>query len=256
MMGKQDNRQSAAGSSMKWLIDNAMAYFGHNDAPSGTAESRTEPDLILSGYAFEDRGEPRDSEAQGAAQWRQAGILYAGIDDYARLAQQEDDGTRQRLSAAIKAMMSHVGANGGSIVHLAGDAILAEFKDADSALHCAISVQLAARQWNADLAFERRVRFRIGVSFGDAISPLGGPCENASDLVARLERFACAGGICVSETASHALEANSSIRLVPMGRRYVPNLDEPVQAFWIEIDAREIVDPEHTGAVRISAMAS
>ena len=253
MFNAEEVPLSRIGGRMKWLFGNSM------NPPSrfGNAEMLAEagPDFIVSGYAFTD--DEQDGQAPAVAdESRQSGWFYADIADYARLSACDDDQIQQWLAEAIRTMMANVAANDGRIVHLAGDAVLAEFDSADGALHCAINVQLAARQWNAKLALERQVRFRIGVNFGAAASTEGDLRQDAANLARRLEKLASTGGICVSESVSRELESNPSINLVPMGKQYVKDIGEPVQVFWIEIDSHKIVDPDFTGAVKITALAS
>jgi class 3 adenylate cyclase len=152
--------------------------------------------------------------------------------------------------------MKHVTANKGCIAHLAGDAILAEFADADSALHCAINVQLAALQWNRSSDAEHQVLFRIGVNFGDVICDHGDIYGNAVNLAARLENLASSGGVCVSDSVMDKLEGNSAFKFVAMGNQYVKNISVPVRVFSIEIDSRRVVEPGYTNAVKVSAATS
>jgi len=144
----------------------------------------------------------------------------------------------------------------GRVAHFAGDAILAEFKDADSALHCAINVQLAARQWNANLPLNHQVRFRIGVNFGDVITDQGDIYGKAVNLAARLESLAITGGICISNFARANLTNQSPFTFFSMGKRYVKNISEPVQAFLIEIDAQQVIDVDPNSAVKVLADVS
>ncbi len=141
-------------------------------------------------------------------------------------------------------MEEYVTANNGRVVNTAGDAILAEFKNVDSALQCAVNVQLAARELNARLHVNQRVLFRIGVNFGNVIADNGDIFGNAVNLAARLEKLAIRGGICVSESVRSELKHNSVFNFVALGKQYVKNISKPVQAFWIEFDAQQVVDAE------------
>ena len=47
------------------------------------------------------------------------------------------------------------------IGRLPGDAILAEFKDADSMLQCAIDVQVALKQWNTSFHINQLVFIKL-----------------------------------------------------------------------------------------------
>ena len=190
--------QSQVGRPVKWLFGNTISWRSRNQKESPGPQSASEPDLILSGYAFTDEYAGAETESGQDAERRQSGLLYADIAGYARLAAQPDETAQQRLADAIKTMMSNVAANKGRVVHLSGDAVLAEFGNADSALHCAVKVQLAARQWNAILGFEQQVKFRIGISFGDALPVDGERQEVAAYLAARLETSGEAGEIHVT----------------------------------------------------------
>ncbi len=248
--------QSQVGRPVKWLFGNTISWRSRNQNGSPGPESASEPDLILSGYAFSDECAGAETNTARDVKRLQSGLLYADIAGYARLAAQPDETAQQRLADAIKTMMANVAANDGRVVHLSGDAVLAEFRNADSALHCAINVQLAARQWNAALGFEKQVKFRIGISFGDAMPAEGDRQAMGSYLSSRLEKLASSGGICVSESIGHELQTHPSFRFVPMGKQYVRDISEPVQAFWIEIDSQRIDDPENPGAVKVTALAS
>ena len=149
-------------------------------------------------------------------------------------------------------MEAYVTANNGRVVYTAGDAILVEFEDIDSALHCAVNVQLAAREMNAQLPVNQRVLFRIGVNFGEVIADYG----NAINLAARLEKLAKSGDICVSESVRSELEDNSAFNFDALGNQYVKNISEPVHTFWIEFDAQQIVDADFTSSLKVSVMAS
>ena len=239
------------GKIMKSLMQTVVSHLKQIMGLVPAASNEGSTDVIISGFSTSlGSSEPNELDR------RPVGILYADIVEYARLTEEDEEGTHLRQVESMEILKAHVVANNGRVAHLAGDAILAEFKDADSALHCAINAQLSARQWNANLALNRQVRFRIGVNFGDVISDHGDIFGKAVNLAARLESLACSGGICVSDAVRLKLEADSDFRFVAIGKQYVKNISEPVQAFWIEIDAQQIVDIDLTSAVKVSAMAS
>ncbi len=240
---------------MKTFLQNTISTIrqGTRFVAGSTAEDVT--GAVVSGYSLPS-GDDLPLKRPAGFEPKPVGILYADIADYARLTEQDEEGTHRRLVEAVRIMMAHVGAHQGRIAHLAGDAILAEFRDADSALHCAINVQLAARQWNADLDADCQVLFRIGVNFGDVIEDHGDIYGNVVDIASRLEKLASSGGICVSESAMEKLDDQFTFKFVAMGRRYVKKISEPVNAFWIEIDSQRVVDPGLSSAVKVSAAVS
>ena len=240
---------------MNSLIQNTVSFFENRIAARQLFATSNRCDVIVSGYSFLSNVNRHEPLPEGCDR-HHAGIFYADIANYAGLNEQDEEGTHHCLAESMKIMKAYIIASNGRVVHTAGDAILAEFKDVCGALHCAVNVQLAARELNARLHINQRVLFRIGVNFGDVIADNGEIYGNAVNLAARLEKLAHSGGICVSESVRSELEDNSAFNFVALGKQYVKNISEPVQAFWIELDAQQVVDAEFTGSVKVSAMAS
>lgn len=235
---------------MKALLQNVIYAIKRGFGFIADSHKEETAAALISGYSTS-----FDGDWDIPLERKPVGILYADIAEYSRLTEQDEEGTHYRVVEALKVMMSHIAANDGRIANIAGDAILAEFRDVDRALHCAINVQLAARQWNADLALEQQLRFRIGVNFGEVIADQGDIYGKAVNLAARLEGLACSGGICISEMVRAKLEDESAFRFVAMGKQYVKNINEPVQAFWIEIDTEKIAAADLASATGVSAVA-
>ncbi len=215
----------------------------------------TTPRVMVSSYSLEG-GADQAIYPQAGRGRKPVGILYADIADYTRLIEKDEESTHLRLAEAIKNLMTNIAANKGHLTHLAGDAVLAEFKDADSALHCAINAQRAAWQWNADMPMDQQVLFRIGVNFGDVISDRSDIYGNEENLTERLEKLALSAGICVSDSVRQELDDHPAFKFFDMGKRYVKNISEPVHAYWIVVDSQKVVEPDLTGAVKVSALAS
>ena len=75
---------------------------------------------------------------------------------------------------------------------------MAEFQSVVDAVRCAAEIQLAMAERDADLAEERRIRFRIGINLGDVIAEEHDIFGDGVNVAARLEGLAEPGGICVS----------------------------------------------------------
>lgn len=236
---------------MKYLTDRLFSFLKQGSGFLPRLNSKMVADQLISAYDFS-AGDDSPAELMR----KPVGILYADVAEYTRLTELDEEGTHQRLVECMGIVRAHVIANNGRISHFAGDAILVEFKDADSALHCAISIQLSARQWNHGLNPDHQIRFRIGVNFGEVISDQGDIFGKAVNLAARLENLAQTGGICVSQSARDNLRDNSKVSFFSLGKRYLKNLNEPVEAFWIEIDGEHLVNSISTGSVKVSGVAS
>jgi class 3 adenylate cyclase len=237
------------------FIQNAVSYFVEKAEALHATSTDGPHDGIVSGYSCPLTNNQQEL-CQAGCDRRQVGILYADIANYAGLTEQDEEGTHHRLVESMNIIKAHAAANNGRGAHTAGDAILVEFKDIDSALHCAVNVQLAAREMNARIPVDQRILFRIGVNFGDVIADDGDIYGNAVNLAARLEGLAKRGGICVSESVRSELEDNSPFKFVALGNQYVKDISEPVQVFWIEFDTEQVVDTDSTSSLKVSVMAS
>jgi len=165
----------------------------------------------------------------------QAGIFYADIVDYSRLTERDEEGTHVRLVECMRILKTHISENSGGTAHFAGDAVLAKFGNASSAVQCAINAQLELRSWNAQLPPAQNIQFRIGVNFGNVILDQGDIYGHAVNVAVRLESLANPGGICVSDSVRLNLEPRLVARLVSIGKQQVKNISKPVHAFSIEM---------------------
>ena len=210
---------------------------------------------IVSGYVSPQ--DETDRNLRSGDPYRgQVGILYADIGAPGPPAERLGDDTRGCLDQAINTLLANIADNDGRLVCIDGYAILAEFKDMDRALHCAINLQLAARECNSKPSFERQLLFRIGITSAAKVSCQEGFSDKSKRLAAYLEKLASAGGICISESARVELDDHPGIKIVGAGKQYVKNLCVPVEVFWIEIDTDQFISQDLTGAVKVTAAIS
>src|SRR3954447_23896191 len=94
---------------------------------------------------------------------RLAAILAADITGYSRLMGADEEGTLARLKALRRELVDpSVAEHHGRIVKTTGDGMLVEFQSVVDAMRCAISVQGAMVERNADVPEDSRIEFRIG----------------------------------------------------------------------------------------------
>lgn len=240
---------------MKSMIKNVISFFSRSNTNDSSLMNEGDTTVIVSGYISPDGDEAYQAALPCNLKRKQAGIFYADIADYNQLAEQGGERSHLGLVEYMGIMKAHIAVNNGTVAHFAGDAILAEFNDADSALHCAINVHLAVRQRNANFHLNQQVLSRIGVSFGDAIADKDDFHGNAANLAARLERLASSDGICVSESVIKELDDHTPFSFVAIGKQYVKNISRPVNVFWIEIDGRHYLESSFADVEKISAAA-
>src|SRR5919198_339806 len=100
-------------------------------------------------------------EAMPHSERRLSAILHADIAGFVRLVENDEDLTFAHLrSARDEIWKPAIEEAGGSLVHSAGDAMLAEFGSAAAAVQVAIDIQERMARFNEGLAEEQRLLFR------------------------------------------------------------------------------------------------
>jgi len=170
-------------------------------------------------------------ESQPSLERKLAAILYADVADYSRLTGLDEEGTHRSLSSCLDLMTVLIERYHGSVVHFAGDAILAEFGTASSALSCAATMQQELAVHGEGLADERKMQFRIGVNLGEVIVDRDDIYGDGVNVAARLQGLAEPGGICLSGAVFDAIGHQLPLDYSFLGERRVKNIDKPVRAY-------------------------
>ncbi len=172
-----------------------------------------------------------------------AAVLYADVADYSRLMQEDEQGTHDLLIRSLDFVAHCVRKDQGKIAHYAGDAVMADFRDASSALHCAVCIQQGIEQCNADLAPAKCIRFRIGINLGEIIHDRGDIYGNAVNVAARLEGLAIPGGICITDAVRVSVSNELELEYVPLGDLTVKNISEPIRAYHVAGSGLQAASP-------------
>ena len=127
-----------------------------------------------------------------------AAILCADIAGYARLMEDDEEGTVRTLRSWREQIGALVVEHRGHVADFTGDNFLASFPTAQTAVACAIEIQGLLRARNAGLRAERRMEFRIGAHLGDVRHEGERLFGDTLNIAARLQTLAEPGGICMS----------------------------------------------------------
>ncbi|MDA8109748.1 MAG: adenylate/guanylate cyclase domain-containing protein [Betaproteobacteria bacterium] len=100
---------------------------------------------------------------------RLAAILAADVTGYSLLMAADEHATIVALDAARAVFRTQIEANRGRVVDMAGDSVLAVFETAAGATTAALAIQRELEAAASNVPDDRRMRFRIGVHFGDVI---------------------------------------------------------------------------------------
>ena len=162
-----------------------------------------------------------------------AAILYADVAGYSRLTGQNEEQTHQLLNAALTILTDAITASGGSKVHEAGDAILAEFSSVTAAVDTAFEFQKSMVGWKPDLAENQRVRFRIGIHIGEVMRDRDDIYGDGVNIAARIEEIAQPGSLCVSSAVVEQLATGNRYNFDDLGYRHFKNIDRPVHVYQL-----------------------
>src|SRR6266446_1973452 len=160
-----------------------------------------------------------------------AAILAADVAGYSRLMGLDEEGTARALRdhrAAADPVVAH---HGGRIVKTTGDGVLIEFGSVVGAVQCAVGLQKLAAEYNAGVAGDRRMEWRIGVHLGDVLVEGDDILGDGVNIAARLEGIAEPGGICISEDAFRQVRGKVAAEFTDIGERNLKNITRPLRVY-------------------------
>jgi adenylate cyclase len=169
---------------------------------------------------------------------RLSAILAADVVGYSRLMGADEERTLERLKAHRRLLVDpKIKEHHGRIVKTTGDGMLVEFRSVVDAVRCAVEMQRAMVDRNADIADDKRITFRIGVNLGDVIADGGDIYGDGVNVAARLEALAEPGGICISATVWDHVRDKLPYSFEDLGEQSVKNIARPVRVYAMDAKA-------------------
>jgi class 3 adenylate cyclase len=217
--------------------DCGTALLAGNASTLSPASSANKPDIVIS--AEHTPPDVLDGERKTGT------ALFADIKGSTELIHELDpEGARAIIDPALKIMVDAVRRYDGYVVQSTGDGIFALFgaplaheDHPQRAVHAALWMQQALRQWAERLPEEHRpkpvLEARVGINSGEVVMrtvEAGGhveytPVGYVTNLAARLQTAAPAGGIAISEDTLRLVEGYFELRsLGPSPIKGVPQL--------------------------------
>ncbi len=166
-----------------------------------------------------------------------AAILVADVVGYTRLAGADED----RILARLRTLRSDlidptIAVHHGHIVKRTGDGSIVEFRSVVDAVNCAIEVQRAMAERNAEVAPDKRIEFRIGIHLGDVVEESDGDLMgDGVNVAARLQSVAKPGAISLSEQAYWQVKGRLDLAVADLGQTQLKNIAEPIRVYSLEV---------------------
>ena len=189
-----------------------------------------------------------------------AAILVSDVVGYSRLTGADED----RILARLRALRSDlidptIAVHHGRVVKRTGDGAIVEFRSVVDAVNCAIEVQRAMVERNAEVAPDKRIEFRIGIHLGDVVEESDGDLMgDGVNIAARLESIAKPGAICLSEQAYWQVKGRLDLSVSDLGPTQLKNIAEPIRVYSLEVGnpmqakPLPVPAPEKSAAPRLS----
>src|SRR5450432_2305330 len=178
-------------------------------------------------------------------------ILAADVAGYSRLMEADESGMLERLKRNRGDIFDPcVAAHGGRLIKLMGDGALVEFPSVIDAVKCAVAIQDATLQAEAERPDAERIRYRIGVNLGDVIVQGDDIYGEGVNVASRLESLAPAGGIALSRTVRDQVEGKVPGAFEDLGEHTVKNIERPVHVFSVHSAGPVVSEPAKADAAR------
>src|SRR6266496_2686233 len=160
--------------------------------------------------------------------------MFTDMAGYTALLQADERLALDRRERYWDALERHHEAFGGTIVQLLGDGSMSMFPSSLAAVHAGVAMQ---RELSAE-----GVWVRIGVHVGEVVVEPERLTGEAVNIAARIESFAVAGGVMLSDSAYDQIKNRSDVGAVPVGRFRLKNVGRPLELFAVSADGVVVPD--------------
>jgi TolB-like protein/Tfp pilus assembly protein PilF len=144
----------------------------------------------------------------------------------------DETGTIARQKAHRAELVDpEIGAHGGRIVKTTGDGMLVEFRSVVDATQCAVAIQRAMAEREAEVGEQSRIQYRVGINMGDIVIDGDDILGEGVNVAARLEGLAEPGGVCISDVVHQSVAGKLDLAFEDLGEQQVKNISKPVRAY-------------------------
>jgi class 3 adenylate cyclase len=144
--------------------------------------------------------ERADRKAEAAPQRELAAIMLTDIVGYSGSMERDESRAYASLLEHNNIVRGAIAEHRGREIKTIGDAFLVTFRSAADAVDCALAVQRALTEYNADKEPVDKIVVRIGVHLGDILVTSNDVYGDGINVCSRIVPLAEPGGICVTES--------------------------------------------------------
>jgi adenylate cyclase len=182
-------------------------------------------------------------------QRRLTAIVAADVAGYSRLIEDDEEGTRKRLTAIQDDLIApRVTADGGRIFKTMGDGILIEYPSVVDAVRSAVEIQEGIRRQNSIIPEDSKIKFRVGINVGDVIVEGDDFHGQGVNVAARLEGICEPGEVYVSSAVYDQVAGKLSMTFDDLGHQRVKNIAKPIPVYRVSLESEGSDELGATGA--------
>src|SRR6476659_8693579 len=165
-----------------------------------------------------------------------AAIMFTDIEGYTALMQNDEQAAIKHRNRHREVFQKAMTAYGGKIIQYYGDGTLSIFTSAIHAVNAAVSIQEL-------LCKPPEVPLRIGIHIGDITIDDGGVYGDGVNLASRIESFAVAGSVFISDKVFDEIKNQPLINTMSMGLCNLNNVSRPVEGIAIANEGLAVPQP-------------
>lgn len=180
---------------------------------------------------------------------RLAAVFLTDMVGFSRLMALDEEATIRRQKDHREQLIDpQIASHGGKIIKTTGDGVMVLFASVVDAVRCAVEVQNAVKESEAEISSACRIQYRIGINLGDIVLEGGDIFGDGVNVAARLEGLAHPGGICISGNVHDQLVGKTGLEFDDDGEQILKNIARPVHIWqWRAGQTRQTSEAfEHT----------
>jgi len=166
---------------------------------------------------------------------RLVAVMFTDMAGYTALLQADEQEALAKRGRYWEALEAQHEAFEGTIVQRLGDGSMSMFPSSLAAVQAAIAVQ-------RELA-SQGVAVRVGIHVGEVIVEPERLSGDAVNVAARIESFAVAGGVMLSDSAFDQVKNRSDVEAVRLGQFRLKNIGRPFDLYAISAEGITVPDP-------------
>ena len=164
---------------------------------------------------------------------RLAAVMFTDVVGYSALAERDERLAVDLLNEHRQIVRKILPSFGGREVKDTGDGFFVEFTSIIEATNCAVAIQTTLFERNLSADESRKLEIRIGLHLGDVLDSHDDRYGTEVNIAARIEPFATAGGICISQQVLDQIGSKIDLPFKKLGKLKLKNIKDPLAVFRI-----------------------